>query len=322
MSDSEFLIKDGILEIKNLTIDEPDVVSYFENIQLDQENFKEIFEYILKLGILSSKSAQIGNQTDYIDRKLMETLIQLREHVEANFNPEESIRKMFNELLISIGQTQGTSEEHLKGTQKGFEFEQYCEAILSDIAKTYSDRLEKMGDVVGLVENSKKGDYVYTISENDKKIVLEMKDYTRPQSTPGLEKYLNEAITNRGTDYAIVISKSAQGFSKEVGMFQEYGNKLFVALTPIDSENSELHNELIIIAMRWARQKLLQKTLEFDSGVIQEKIASVQRTMKKFSNVKTKCTSISNISEEISLEVDELKSSIKLDLEEIVKSLK
>ena len=52
------------------------------------------------------------------------------------------------------------------------------------------DRLEKTGEIVGLVENSKKGDYVYTISENDKKIVLEMKDYTRPQSTPSLEKYL------------------------------------------------------------------------------------------------------------------------------------
>ena len=321
MSDSEFLIEDGVLEIKNLVIDEPDVVSYFENIQLSQENFKDTFEHILKLGILSSKSAQIGNQTDYIDRKLMETLTQLKEHVE-NFNPEESIRKMFNELLINIGQKKGASEEHRKGTQKGVEFEEYCEEILSDIAKTYSDSLEKTGNVAGLVENSKKGDYVYTISENDKKIVLEMKDYTRPQSTPNLEKYLNEAITNRGTDYAIVISKSAQGFSKQVGIFQEYGNKLFVALTPADSENSELHDELIVIAMRWARQKLLQNTLEFDSGVIQEKISSVQRTMKKFSNVKTKCTSISDISEEISFEVEELRSSIKLDLEEIIKSLK
>ena len=322
MSDSEFLIEDGVLEIKNLVIDEPDVVSYFENIQLSQENFKDTFEHILKLGILSSKSAQIGNQTDYIDRKLMETLTQLKEHVEENFNPEESIRKMFNELLINIGQKKGASEEHRKGTQKGVEFEEYCEEILSDIAKTYSDSLEKTGNVAGLVENSKKGDYVYTISENGKKIVLEMKDYTSPQTTPNLEKYLNEAITNRGTDYAIVISKSVQGFSKQVGIFQEYGNKLFVALTPADSENSELHDELIVIAMRWARQKLLQNTLEFDSGVIQEKISSVQRTMKKFSNVKTKCTSISDISEEISFEVEELRSSIKLDLEEIIKSLK
>jgi hypothetical protein len=322
MSDSEISINDDSIEIRNLVIDDPDIVSYFQNIEITDENQKKIIEDLLKLGILSSRSAQVGNQTDYIDRKMMETLNELKEHVDANFNPEETIRNTFNELMYSLGMIKGKSEERLVGTQKGFEFEEYCEETLSNIAKMYSDRLEKTGDTVGLVENSKKGDFVYTIAENDKKIVLEMKDYTRPQSTPSLEKYLNEAISNRGTDYAIVISKSAQGFSKEVGMFQEYGNKLFVALTPSDSENSELHGELIVIAMRWVRQKLLQKSADFDSAVIQDKIASVQRTIKKFSNIKTKCTSINSISEEISTEVDALRDAIKTDLEEISKSLK
>ena len=105
-------------------------------------------------------------------------------------------------------------------------------------------------------------------------------------------------------------------------MFQEYGNKLFVALTPSDSDNSELHDELIIIAMRWARQKLVKKSSEFDSAIIQDKIKNVERTMKKFSNIKTKCTSISNISQEISGDVQELRTAIKTDLEEILKALK
>ena len=322
MPDSDFSLNNNSMEIRKLTIDDHDIISYFQNIEVTNENLKEKIEYLLKLGILSSKSAQMGNQTDYIDRKLTETLYELKEHVEKEFPSDESIRNMFQELLFQLGMIKGESQEHLKGTQKGFEFEEYCEEILSSIAKMYGDKLEKTGETVGLVENSKKGDYVYTIKENDKKIVLEMKDYTRSQSTPGLEKYLNEAISNRGTDYAIVISKSAQGFSKEVGMFQEYGNKLFVALTPSDSDNSELHDELIIIAMRWARQKLVQKTSEFDSAIIQDKISNVQRTMKKFSNIKTKCTSISSISQEISADVEDLRSEIKTDLEEILKSLK
>jgi hypothetical protein len=260
MSDSNFSLDNDSMEIQNLTIDDPEIVSYFQNIEVTNENLKEKIEYLLKLGILSSKSAQMGNQTDYIDRKLTETLYRLKEHVEEEFPSDESIRKILQELIAPLAILKGTSEEHLKGTQKGFEFEEYCEKTLSSIAKMFGDRLEKTGETVGLVENSKKGDYVYTIKENDKKIVLEMKDYTRPQTTPSLEKYLNEAISNRGTDYAIVISKSAQGFSKEVGMFQEYGNKLFVALTPSDSDNSELHNELIVIAMRWSIQKIFQKT--------------------------------------------------------------
>ena len=322
MVDSDFSLDNDSMEIQNLTIDDPEIVSYFQNIEVTNENLKEKIEYLLKLGILSSKSAQMGNQTDYIDRKLTETLYKLKEHVEEELPSDESIRKIFQELLFQLGMIKGESEEHLKGTQKGFEFEEYCEKTLSSIAKMFGDRLEKTGETVGLVENSKKGDYVYTIKENDKKIVLEMKDYTRPQTTPSLEKYLNEAISNRGTDYAIVISKSAQGFSKEVGMFQEYGNKLFVALTPSDSDNSELHDELIIIAMRWARQKLVKKSSEFDSAIIQDKIKNVERTMKKFSNIKTKCTSISNISQEISGDVQELRTAIKTDLEEISKALK
>tara|TARA_Y100000996_G_C22458259_1_gene616883 strand:- start:54 stop:1022 length:969 start_codon:yes stop_codon:yes gene_type:complete len=322
MADSDFSLDNDSMEIQNLTIDDPEIVSYFQNIEVTNENLKEKIEYLLKLGILSSKSAQMGNQTDYIDRKLTETLYKLKEHVEEELPSDESIRKIFQELLFQLGMIKGESEEHLKGTQKGFEFEEYCEKTLSSIAKMFGDRLEKTGETVGLVENSKKGDYVYTIKENDKKIVLEMKDYTRPQTTPSLEKYLNEAISNRGTDYAIVISKSAQGFSKEVGMFQEYGNKLFVALTPSDSDNSELHDELIIIAMRWARQKLVKKSSEFDSAIIQDKIKNVERTMKKFSNIKTKCTSISNISQEISGDVQELRTAIKTDLEEISKALK
>ena len=322
MSDSDFSLDNDSMEIQNLTIDDPEIVSYFQNIEVTNENLKEKIEYLLKLGILSSKSAQMGNQTDYIDRKLTETLYRLKEHVEEEFPSDESIRKILQELIAPLAILKGASEEHLKGTQKGFEFEEYCEKTLSSIAKMFGDRLEKTGETVGLVENSKKGDYVYTIKENDKKIVLEMKDYTRPQTTPSLEKYLNEAISNRGTDYAIVISKSAQGFSKEVGMFQEYGNKLFVALTPSDSDNSELHNELIVIAMRWARQKLVQKTSKFDSAILQDKISNVQRTMKKFSNIKTKCTSISSISEEISAEAQNLRDAIKTDLEEISKALK
>ena len=322
MSDSNFSLDNDSMEIQNLTIDDPEIVSYFQNIEVTNENLKEKIEYLLKLGILSSKSAQMGNQTDYIDRKLTETLYRLKEHVEEEFPSDESIRKILQELIAPLAILKGASEEHLKGTQKGFEFEEYCEKTLSSIAKMFGDRLEKTGETVGLVENSKKGDYVYTIKENDKKIVLEMKDYTRPQTTPSLEKYLNEAISNRGTDYAIVISKSAQGFSKEVGMFQEYGNKLFVALTPSGSDNSELHDELIIIAMRWARQKLVKKSSEFDSAIIQDKIKNVERTMKKFSNIKTKCTSISNISQEISGDVQELRTAIKTDLEEISKALK
>ena len=44
--------------------------------------------------------------------------------------------------------------------------------------------------------------------------------------------------------------------------------------------------------------------------------------MKKFQNVKTKCTSIMGTAEEISEYLDELQETIKADLLEVSKSLK
>ena len=149
MADSDFSLDNDSMEIQNLTIDDPEIVSYFQNIEVTNENLKEKIEYLLKLGILSSKSAQMGNQTDYIDRKLTETLYKLKEHVEEELPSDESIRKIFQELLFQLGMIKGESEEHLKGTQKGFEFEEYCEKTLSSIAKMFGDRLEKTGETLG-----------------------------------------------------------------------------------------------------------------------------------------------------------------------------
>ena len=163
---------------------------------------------------------------------------------------KDSMTEMLRQLGLDLGISQAVKTEHQKGTQKGVEFEAYCEEIISEIAKQHNDRLEPTANTTGIIEGSKKGDHVYTINDSGKKIVLEMKDYTNSKSTPELERYMNEVIENRGAEYGIVISKRKSGFSKDVGLFQEYGNKLFVALTIEESEDAELQNELIIIALR------------------------------------------------------------------------
>ena len=112
------------------------------------------------------------------------------------------------------------------------------------------------------------------------------------------------------------------GFSKDVGLFQEYGNKLFVALTTEETDNVELQNELLVIALRWARLRLKQKSGTIDSSLIIEKIENVQRSMKKFSTIKTKCTSIKGTADEISEDLDELREIINADLLEVSNSLK
>ncbi len=329
MTDNEpkINISEDQLEIKNFTIEDQDIVNYFENLQSQGKDLYENLENIIKLGVIAAKSAHVGNQVDFVEKKFLMIQNNLENQLNEQFGDhgnsiKDSMAEMLRQLGLDLGISKAVEVEHQKGTQKGVEFEEYCEEIISEIAKHHNDRLESTGNTTGLLEGSKKGDHVYTIKDSGKKIVLEMKDYTRPQSTPALERYMNEAIENRGAEYGIVISKRKNGFSKDVGVFQEYGNKLFVALTTEESENPELQNELLVIALRWARLRLKQKSGTIDSSLIIEKIESIQRSMKKFSNIKTKCTSIKGTADEISEDLDELRETINVDLLEVSNSLK
>ena len=314
------------LEIQDFTSDDQDIVNYFENAQNEGKPLDEILENILKLGIIAAKSAQVGHQVDYVEKKFMLIQTKLEKQLDEQFGDhgdsiKDSMTEMFHKLGLDLGINRAVELEHQKGTQKGAEFEEHCAEIILGIAKHHGDRLETTAKISGIVKGNKKGDYVYTIQDSGKKIVLEMKDYVKPQSTPQLEKYLDDAIENRGAEYGIVVSKRKNGFSKDVGVFQEYGNKLFVALTTEESENVELQNELLVIALRWARLRLKQKSGTVDSSLIIEKIENVQRTMKKFSNIKAKCTSIKGTADEISEDLDELRETINADLLGVSKSL-
>ncbi len=325
--EQKITISDDKLQIENCTIEDQDIVNYFENLDEQGEDLYENLENIMKLGVIAAKSAHVGTQVDYVEKKFMLIQTKLEKQLDDQFGEhgnliKDSMNEMFGQLRVDLGISQGIKIEHQKGTQKGVEFEAYCEEIISEIAKHHNDRLESTGNTTGIIEGSKKGDHVYTINDSGKKIVLEMKDYTSSNSTPALERYMNEAIENRGAEYGIVISKRKSGFSKDVGLFQEYGNKLFVALTSEESEDAELQNELIVIALRWARLRLKQKSGSVNSSLIIEKIENIQRTMKKFSSIKGKCTSIKGISDEIAEDLDELRDTIKADLLEVSNSLK
>ena len=128
-------------------------------------------------------------------------------------------------------------------------------------------------------------------------------------------------MRNGEAEYGIVVSKRKSGFAKHVGIFQEFDNKLFVALTTEESEDAELQKELLTVAVRWARLRLRQKSGTVDAALLIQKIESVQRNMKKFSTIKSKCTGIKDVAEEIRDDLDELNDLIKDDLKSVADSL-
>ena len=316
--DEKVFVEDETLTIKDYETEEEYIVSYFQNLEKGTD-LDEALEKVLKLGVIAAKSSQVGSQVDYIQNKI--NLIQNK--IDEQFGEQgQNILDAIQQLKMELGIGKAVDTEHQKGTQKGVEFEEYCFNVISEIAKVHGDKIEPTGNTTGLIAGSKKGDHVYTIVDTGKKIVLEEKDYGNRQTQPKLESYIKEAIENRGADYGIVVTKRKSAFPESVGIFQEYGNSLFVALTTEESEDAELQDELLTIALRWAILRLKQKSGTVDSGLIIQKIDSAERNMKKFSNIKTKCTSINTITEDIKKDLDDYRDLIKADLDAVSKSLK
>ncbi len=66
--DKKVFVKDEKLTIKDYETEEEDIVSYFEN--LEKGTLEEALEKVLKLGVIASKSSQVGSTIDYIQNKI------------------------------------------------------------------------------------------------------------------------------------------------------------------------------------------------------------------------------------------------------------
>ena len=66
--DEKVFVKDETLTIRDYETEEEDIVNYFENLEKGID-LEEALEKVLKLGVIASKSSQVGSQVDYIQKK-------------------------------------------------------------------------------------------------------------------------------------------------------------------------------------------------------------------------------------------------------------
>jgi len=183
------------------------------------------------------------------------------------------------------------------------------------------DLLENTTKIPGKLQDSKKGDFVATIAENNMKIVLEMKD-TRISGTE-IEKTLSESIENREASYGILVVKYVESLPKSVGWFREFGNNMLVCALATEKNEESLHDELLLISYKWAKTRIMLQSLkekQIDAEFIQNKITKIQSKVGELKKIKTQCTNIENASEEIREIVKTLQDEIGTELTEILAS--
>lgn len=225
-------------------------------------------------------------------------------------------------LKQELGIKEKEDELKSKTTLKGAEFEDYCQGKLESLAKVFGDMVERTTNSSGKVKRSKKGDFLVTLANSSKKITFETKD-VGSISANEVRKILDEAIENREAVYGILVARSVEAFPKSIGWFQEIGNDKLVIALGTDEEES-LHDELLLIAYKWARTKINSENLkekQVDAELIEQKIQSIKQKIQKFRTIKTDCNNIEKTSKNIKTTAETLAEEIGVELDEMNKSL-
>jgi len=142
-------------------------------------------------------------------------------------SPLCALRSLIMERLDGIskelGMKKGVEAVTAVTPKKGYEFEDLCEELLSEVVRKHlGDELRRTTDEVGRIGMSKKGDFVITLGERpDCKIVLETKD-VQNMTLPQIHEIMKEAIENRDAKYGIFVTKWVESLPTSVGCFNEY----------------------------------------------------------------------------------------------------
>ena len=328
---------------------DPEVVAYFEFLKLQAKNLEEELDKVVKLGTLVTKAGNVGLSTDYVDKQVEKmkerVLVSLQEQfgndgavvkfLEEHFGVDGKIAKELlspttqgspiNILVNAIMEEFEKIKTHLniqeikqKGTAKGGDFEEYCKPILEEIASNHGEDVVHTGKTpgpIGLV-----GDFVYTITNPELKIVLEMKTETGTITLPDIKKELAGGMENRSAQYGIFVSKHREAIPLKVGIFNEYeDNKLVIALGS-ELQDEIIHQSILKIAIGYARARLRQQSgqkVGIDPSKIRTKLQSIEAKYNDLSQILASCSGI----EKETVRIRGLVEIIHTDIEKSTKEI-
>ena len=328
---------------------DPEVVAYFEFLKLQAKNLEEELDKAVKLGTLVTKAGNVGLSTDYVDKQVEKMKEQVLVSLQEQFGNDGAVVKFLEEHFGVDGKiakellsptTQGSPinilvnaimeefekiKTHLniqeikqKGTAKGGDFEEYCKPILEEIASNHGEDVVHTGKTpgpIGLV-----GDFVYTITNPELKIVLEMKTETGTITLPDIKKELAGGMENRSAQYGIFVSKHREALPLKVGIFNEYeDNKLVIALGS-ELQDEIIHQSILKIAIGYARARLRQQSgqkVSVDTSKIRTKIQNITAKYNDLSQILASCSGI----EKETVRIRGLVETIHTDIEKSTKEI-
>ena len=337
----KIVIENDTLYVDNFETENKEIVSYFAEIPEAEREAK--FESMLLAGTVVFKSIGTTEKIDYIEKafanfhkcfddkidemfgedgKIVKEVFDPRREGTPLFDLKNEIKDVMKEIRDKLEGKKVGDELKEKTTLKGFSFEEVCEQILSDIIKMQQgDELHRTTDEYGLLERSKKGDFVISLGQKpDAKIVLEIKD-VGTMSLPEIHRTLEESIENRGAKYGIVVFRYVESLPGSVGWFKEYYGKHLICALGTREHEEFLAPEMLRVAFGWAKMKLLSGTEAGETidviPVIREKMQKIKDSLKNFSNIRTQCSNLEKATVKIRSLSDEIEGDITSQLSDM-----
>ncbi len=229
-------------------------------------------------------------------------------------NLKDEILEGFVKLRKDLGVQEREAELEAVTTLKGYKFEDLCENLLGEIARPFGDELERTTEQAGLIQGSKKGDFIITLANRpDLRIAIETKD-TGHQSLNKIRETMEETLENREAGYGLFVVRNVETLAKSVGWFNEYQGRFLVVALGTASTEDHVYREMLETAYRWARTRLLVREARLREGVdasaIQRELEHANAILGRFRRIRTQGTNAMKAVQAIKREADGMQAEL------------
>lgn len=211
-------------------------------------------------------------------------------------------------------------EDRAKMAAKGGDFEDEFDPMLRSVAEPFSDIVDRVGNVEGLLPGRKVGDYTSDLEGSPSmRIVFEAK-FREHVTIPSILKQAKEARENRKAGYAVALARNYGTFPREAGWFHEYNDDTLVV--SLGAAGDDPRPELLEIAYRWARLRVLAKggtsvQVGIDAPSIRARVEAAGRLLERVAQIRGHLTRIRSAADDAGQEITTLQSGIRTELDGI-----
>lgn len=281
----------------------------FEKSLKSQFSESDTASFIGKLKqIIATHFGDNGSVLQLIDKKLVIDVEGKTPLSQVYFGLKSEIASLRDAMMKLSGQ-----QELIESTsQKGFTFEKEVFEELQRIAQPFSDVTEDTSLRVEAITGSKKGDFVYSIIDTKKSIVIDAKNYNRLKSLPAMLEYLKEAMQERNSKFGIIVAPSINSLQKQIGVFNIYDNCIICALDSL---------EIAIKYAKYAMQFQETDNLSINKTLIKQKLTIIERKTKEFTNLKSKLTKLNNGINSSIADLQGVLESLRFEIHQILQDI-